>query len=311
MTTENEQQSALERVLQANVLEQRRARRWRIFFKFVYLIIFLLILNALFIGPSDNTMKANEPHVAVVSVNGIIDGESIVSNADSIMTALDDAFKNTHTSAVILRINSPGGSAVEAGRIYDEIMRLRKMHPEIKVYAVIDELGASAAYYIAAAADSIYANKASMVGSIGVKIDSFGFVDLMQKVGVERRLITAGSDKGFLDPFSPLNPTEETHAQSMIDNVYQQFKSAVQAGRKDRLTSNTDIFSGLVWTGEQAVGLGLVDGLGDAQYVAREVVGVDNLVDFNPPLNLADLFAMQFTSTMAQLLNDQAGIQLH
>jgi protease-4 len=305
----DQDQQALERVLQATVTEQRRARRWRIFFRFVYLILFVVILNALFVSPNSNGLNHNEAHVALITINGIITGDSMQTNADSIMTALDDAFKDKNTKAVILEINSPGGSAVEAGRIYDEILRLRKLQPDIKVYAVIDELGASAAYYIASAADDIYANRASLVGSIGVKIDGFGFVDLMQKVGVERRLITAGQDKGFLDPFSPLSAQDTQYAQALIDNVYVQFKTAVQNGRKDRLSDNPDIFSGLVWTGEQAKQLGLVDNLGDAHYVAREVVGVDNLVTFNPPLNLIDMFAMEVGASFAQVLTKQSGIQ--
>lgn len=305
----NQEQKTLERVLQATIVEQRRARRWRIFFRLVYLAIFAFVLKVLFVGPESAPLNPDEKHVALININGIIDAESVVSNADSIMQALDDAFNDSHTAAVILRINSPGGSAVEAGRIYDEVIRLRKLQPEIKVYAVIDELGASAAYYIAAAADDIYANRASLVGSIGVKIDSFGFVEVMKKVGVERRLITAGHDKGFLDPFLPLGAQDKQYAQDLINNIYQQFKMAVQEGRKDRLSDNPEVFSGLIWTGEQAKQLGLVDNLGDAHYVAREVVGIDNIVNFNPPINLIDLFAMQLSSSFAQVLTEQSGIK--
>lgn len=303
------QQQTLEQVLEVTVVEQRRARRWRIFFRLVYLGLFLFVVSFLF-RPAAAPTHSKEDHVAQINIDGVIAAEALASNADSIMSALNDAYENSNTIAVILRINSPGGSAVEAGRIYDEVMRLRKLHPDIKVYAVVDEMAASAAYYIAAATDDIYANRASIVGSIGVMIDSFGFVEGMKKVGVERRLITAGEHKGMLDPFSPLSAQDMKYAHGLIDNVYAQFITAVKEGRGDRLADNPDIFSGLIWTGEQAQTLGLVDGLGDSHYIAREIVGVDEIVSFNPPLNFFDMFAMRLGASFAQEITSQSGFKL-
>lgn len=301
-------EKALEKVLQASIIEHRRTRRWRIFFRLIYLLILLFILFVLF-SPAQTSLKEATEHVAQIDINGVIMADALTSSADDIMLALQEAYANEMTKAVMLRINSPGGSAVEAGRVYDEILRLRKLHPDIKIYAVIDEMGTSAAYYIAAAADSIYANRASLVGSIGVMLDSFGFVDTMQKIGVERRLITAGSHKGIMDPFSPTTPQDIDFIRSLVENVHQQFIVAVKEGRGDRLNPNADIFSGLFWTGEQAQKLGLIDGLGDAQYVAREIVGIDNIVLYSAPVNLLDVFAMRMGATFAQELKSQDGLK--
>lgn len=299
---------SLEKVLHASIVEQRRTRRWRIFFRLVYLSLFLFVVSLLF-RPASPPIHSNTRHVAQINIDGLIAAEAIASNADSIIAALTEAYDNAGTTAVILRINSPGGSAVESGRVYDEVMRLRKLHPDIKVYAVVDEMAASAAYYIAAATDEIYANRASIVGSIGVMIDSFGFVEGMKKLGVERRLITAGEHKGMLDPFSPMSQHDLTFTHALIDSVYQQFITAVKEGRGDRLADNPEIFSGLIWTGEQAEKLGLIDGLGDAHYVARELVGVDDIVSFNPPINFFDMFAMRLGATFAETLTKQSGFQ--
>jgi protease-4 len=196
------------------------------------------------------------------------------------VTGLRNAFEDKNTVGVILRINSPGGSPVQSGYINDEIKRLREKYPDIPFYAVISDIGASGAYYIAVAADKIYADKASIIGSIGVRMDSFGFVDAMRTIGVERRLLTAGEHKALLDPFSPEDPVAIEHIQEMLDQIHQQFVAVVKEGRGDRLKENPELFSGLIWTGEEAVQLGLVDELGSASYVAREVIKEDNLVDF-------------------------------
>ena len=299
------ERQTLERVLQATVVEQRRARRWRIFFRLVYLAIFVFILQFLF-RPANAPLNTTEKHVAQVNIDGVIAADALTSNADSVSEVLKEAYADKNTTAIILRINSPGGSAVESGRIFDEVMRLRKLHPEIKVYAVVDEMAASAAYYIAAAADSIYANRASIVGSIGVMIDSFGFVDAMQKIGVERRLITAGEHKGMLDPFSPLSQQDIDYTHNLIAGVHEQFIEAVKEGRAGRLADDPEIFSGLIWSGEEGLKNGLVDGLGDANFVAREIVGVDNIVTFSPQVNLIDMFALRLGASFAQQIATQA-----
>ena len=216
-----------------------------------------------------------------MNLKGVIaDGEE--ANADFLVTGLRAAFEDVGVQAVILRINSPGGSPVQSGYVYDEIKRLRSLHPEKPLYAVISDIGASGAYYIAAAADQIYADKASLVGSIGVVASGFGFVDTLEKLGVERRLYTSGDHKGFLDPFSDEKPKEVAFWKSVLGNTHEQFISKVKEGRGDRLKVNDDVFSGLIWNGEQALEMGLIDGLGSAGFVAREVVGAEEIVDFTP-----------------------------
>lgn len=273
---------ALEKLVTALTAEQRRSRRWGIFFKlltFGYLIALLFLFRAPLTGGLD-TDKAST-HTAVVEVEGAIASDTHAS-ADHLVGALRRAFEAESSRAVILRINSPGGSPVQAGYVYDEIERLREKHPDKKVYAVISDIGASGAYYIAAAADEIYANRASLVGSIGVVSGGFGFTGLMDKVGVDRRLYTAGENKAFLDPFSPEQPEEVEFWEGVLENTHDQFVEYVRKGRGDRLADDERLFSGLVWTGEQAIDLGLVDGLGSASWVARELVGAEELVDYTP-----------------------------
>jgi protease-4 len=220
-------------------------------------------------------------HTALVEVNGLI-GVGGESDADAVIEGLNAAFENPGTKGVIVRINSPGGSPVQSGQIYREIRRLREKFPKVPVYTVIADVCASGGYYVAAAADRIYADPASLVGSIGVLVDGFGFVGTMDKLGVERRLITAGRNKSMLDPFSPVDPAELRHMQGLLDQVHEQFIESVKAGRRDRLADDRSIFSGLIWTGERARELGLVDEFGDAGYVAREIIGVDRIVNFTP-----------------------------
>lgn len=260
--------------------EQRKARRWGIFFKLLT-FLYLFVAIAMFASNDMSSLDVDGEFTAMVEVKGVIaDGED--ASADLIVTGLREAFKAEGVKAVLLRINSPGGSPVQSGYVYDEIKRLRSIYTEIPLYAVISDLGASGAYYIAAAADGIYADKASLVGSIGVVGSGFGFVDVMKKLGVERRQFTSGEHKGFLDPFMPLNNDEKSFWEGVLSTTHKQFIDQVKKGRGDKLVDDPKLFSGLVWTGEQALELGLVDGLGSSSYVARELVGAEKIVDFTP-----------------------------
>jgi protease-4 len=243
---------------------------------------------------------------ALVDVQGII-ADGAQADADTRVTGLRAAFEDSRTAGVILRINSPGGSPVQAGYVNDEIYRLKKKHPDIKVYAVIQDLCASGGYYIAVAADEIYADKGSIVGSIGVRMDSFGFVEALQKLGVERRLLTAGEHKGFLDPFLPLDPGEVDHVRGVLGEIHQQFINTVRRGRKDRLKDDPAIFSGLVWTGERALEIGLVDALGSAGQVARDIIGAEDIVDFTPRENVVEQVARRFGASAVSALRASFG----
>ncbi|MBX2808690.1 MAG: S49 family peptidase [Cellvibrionaceae bacterium] len=261
--------------------EQKKARRWSVFFKiltFSYLF-FILIGVGLSQQKAQGGFAASAPHTAIVRINGIILDDQ-EANATHIIAGLRQAFDNEKAAAVMMVINSPGGSPVQAGYIYDEIRRLQAKHPDKKLYAVITELGASGGYYVAAAADEIYADKASLVGSIGVTAAGFGFVDLMEKIGVERRNFTAGEHKSFLDPYAPLKQDEKIFWESILDSTHQQFVNVVREGRGDRLVEDEQLFSGLIWNGEQAKAMGLIDGLGSPGYVAREIVGEETMRDY-------------------------------
>ncbi|MDB6145898.1 MAG: signal peptide peptidase SppA, type [Pseudomonas sp.] len=301
----------LEKTLLAGVQEQRRSRRWGIFFKlltFAYLIGALLVFTPLMdLGKS---ASRGETHTALIEVQGMI-ADKEAASADNIVGALRAAFDDSKTKGVILRINSPGGSPVQAGYIYDEIRRLRAEKPNIKVYAVITDLGASGAYYIASAADVIYADKASLVGSIGVTAAGFGFVGIMDKLGVDRRTYTSGEHKAFLDPFQPPKADETAFWQGVLDTTHRQFIASVKQGRGDRLKDkdHPELFSGLVWTGEQAVPLGLVDGLGNASYVAREVIGAKDIVDYTIEDSPFDRFSKKLGVSMANQLAMWMGFQ--
>lgn len=288
-------------------VEQRRARRWGIFFKlltFAYLFALLFLFTP---GMGKAPIKSGENHTALVDVNGLIaHGEP--AGADNIVTGLRRAFEDEGTKAVILRINSPGGSPVQAGYVYDEIKRLRAEHPSIKLYGVISDLGASGAYYMAAAADEIYADKASLVGSIGVVSAGFGFVETIEKLGVERRLITAGDHKGMLDPFSPLKGEEVDLWQEILNTTHAQFIDQVKKGRGDRLKEDPLVFSGMLWSGEQAVEMGLVDGLGSSGFVAREVVGEENIVDFTPSPSPLKRLVEELGVSIGRSLATQMGV---
>lgn len=291
---------ALEKIALAGLQEQKSARRWAVFFKSLsFIFLFLLLLMVL--GVIGQNKSASTSHTALIDIAGVIEAGGQV-NADAVISSLNDAYDNKGTKGIILRINSPGGSPVQAGIINDEIHRQRKLHPEIPVYAVVEDICASGGYYIAVAADKIFVDKASIVGSIGVLMDGYGFTELMKKVGVERRLLTAGSNKGMLDPFSPVNPKQQAFAQSMLDQIHQQFITVVREGRGSRLKENEETFSGLFWNGEESIKLGLADAQGSAEYVAREVIKESEIVDFTYQDTVVDRFAKKFGASMAQEL---------
>ncbi len=303
------ERDVLKKLAFSAVDEQRRARRWSIFFKSL-MFVYLFTLLYLYLPPLQHSgLSGGKKHTALIEVNGAIAADSEAS-ADSIITSLRDAFNDVNTAGVIIRINSPGGSPVQAGYINDEIKRLRGLHADIPVYAVITDICASGGYYIAAAADKIYADKASLVGSIGVIMDGFGFVDTMKKLGVERRLLTAGSHKGFLDPFSPEKPEEVAHVKSLLNNIHQQFINTVKEGRGDRLKEDKNLFSGYIWTGEQGVELGLVDALGSSSYVAREVIGAEDIVDFSQHPPLFQRFADRLGLAMGKSVSSMSAASL-
>ncbi len=299
----------IEKMVNSLHVEHRRSRRWGIFFKLLTFVYLFSLLAIFYVGKSFDTDKVvPQDHTAVVEVKGpIMDDEQ--ASADSIILALRDAFKADHSQAVILRINSPGGSPVQAGYVYDEIKRLRDLHPEKKLYAVITDIGASGAYYIAAAADEIYADKASLVGSIGVISSSFGFVDLIDKLGVERRTLTAGENKAFLDPFSPLKDKDRVFWQSVLNTTHQQFINQVKQGRGDRLKGGDELFSGLVWSGEQALELGLIDGLGSSSMVARDIIGAEKLIDYTARPKPLDRLIERLGVGVAKELSLQLGLR--
>ncbi|SFF25911.1 S49 family peptidase [Nitrosomonas sp. Nm166] len=300
---ENWEIDLLEKLASASLREQRRARRWGIFFKsltFIYLFILLFVALGWI---NDGKVRITDKHTALIDLKGIITADS-ASSADKINASLQSAFRDKNTKGVILRINSPGGSPVQAGYINDEIRRLRIKYPEVPLYAVIGDICASGGYYVAAAADKIFVDKASLVGSIGVLMDGFGFTGTLEKLGVERRLLTAGENKGFLDPFMPLDPAQKEHATTLLKEIHEQFIRVVQQGRGERLKDNSDIFSGIVWTGQKSIDLGLADEMGSAEYVAREIIKAEVLIDYSPREGFTDLFAKRFSQIVLNILED-------
>lgn len=285
----------------AAVDEQRRTRRWNIFFKSLFFIYFLVILITAFSSSEGKTsMGKSVEHTALVEVQGVI-ADGAEASADNIIKGLRNAFEEKNAKAIILRINSPGGSPVQAGYVYDEIKRLRKLYKDKKVYAVVSDMCASGGYYIAVAADEIYADKASIVGSIGVLMNGFGFTKAMEKLGVERRLYTAGTSKGFLDPFSEIKSSDKKHIQTLLGTIHKQFIDTVKEGRGKRLVDDEKLFTGLVWTGEESVALGLTDGLGNSSFVAREIIEAENIIDYTPRPNYLDRFADRLGVAMASI----------
>ncbi|MBA4143232.1 MAG: S49 family peptidase [Nitrosospira sp.] len=295
------EKQVLEKLVLSSLQEQRRARQWGIFFKsltFIYLFILLFLATDWFGG---DEMSMSRKHTALVELRGVISADS-VSSADNVNAGLQEAFKDAKTQGVILRINSPGGSPVQAGYINDEIRRLRAEYPQIPLYVVVEDVCASGGYYIAAAADRIYVDKASVIGSIGVLMNGFGFTGAMEKLGVERRLITAGEHKAFLDPFSPPDAEEEEYARKMLSDIHQQFIRVVQEGRGERLKDAPEIFSGMVWTGQKSVELGLADAMGSAEYVAREIIQAEHIVDYTTREGFAERFIRRFGAVAAEAL---------
>lgn len=291
------ERAALEKLAFASLHEQRLARRWRTFVRLAWLGFFVF-LAWVALSRSGPASDVSAPHTAVVEIRGEIASDTEAS-AELLVAALRSAFEDEGAQAVVMLINSPGGSPVQAGIINDEILRLKAKHGK-PVYAVVEETCASAAYYIAVAADKIFVDKASIVGSIGVLMDGFGFTGLMDKLGVERRLMTAGENKGFLDPFSPQTERQRVYAQSMLNQIHKQFIDVVKAGRGDRLKETPETFSGLFWSGQQAVALGLADQYGSLDYVAREVVKAEDLIDYTRRDNVAERLVKRFGAALGE-----------
>lgn len=305
----NWERSVLEKLALSAIQEQRRSRHWSILFKtltFLYLFVVLFLVKGWF-GSDGVSIKE---HTALVDLQGEIASDK--ASADTVMASLQNAFDDKKTKGVILRINSPGGSPVQAGQIYDEIKRLRALHPKIPLYVVVDDICASGGYYVAAGADKIYVDKASLVGSIGVLMDGFGFTETMKKAGVERRLLTAGENKGFLDPFSPVDPKQEAFARQMLEEIHGQFIGKVREGRGKRLKETPDMFSGLVWSGEKSIQLGLADGFGSVDSVARDVIKAEDIVDFTQQEGLAERLAGRLGASIAHAWTpfERTGVRL-
>ena len=296
-TASNWERETLEKLVFATIKERRAARRWSIFFRLAFLTVLIVGLwtyLGLSFGSDDENLGR---HTALIEINGEIEAEGSGS-ADNVIPSLNKAFADAGSAAVVMRIDSPGGSPVQAGIIVDEIRRLKKGYPDKPLYVVVDEICASGGYYIAAAADKIYVNKASIVGSVGVLMDSFGFTGTMEKLGVERRLMTAGANKGFLDPFSPQSEKHRAHAQEMLNEIHQQFITVVRSGRGARLKETPETFSGLYWTGAKAVDMGLADGFGTVDTVARDIVKAEDIVDYTAHEGLPERVLKKFGASV-------------
>lgn len=298
--SENWERQVLEKLALSALQEQRRTRHWNIFFRLLGFLFLFTMVYIMMGWTGGREVPLPGKHTAMVELQGVIAPDE--ASADKVIAGLQEAFKDKNTKGVILRINSPGGSPVQAGYINDEIKRLRAKYPNIPLYAVVEDICASGGYYVAVAADKIFVDKASIVGSIGVLMDGFGFTGAMEKFGVERRLLTAGENKGFMDPFSPVSPKQQVYAQEMLNEIHQQFIKVVRNGRGKRLKETADTFSGLVWSGEKSVQLGLADGLGSMDYVAREVIRAEDIVDYTPHEGIAERFAKRLGATMAKSL---------
>ncbi|MCF7985485.1 MAG: S49 family peptidase [Thiohalocapsa sp.] len=286
--------------------EQRRSRRWATVFKFGILLYLLLLVAAYYADGLGDKLTGADEHTALIEVEGIIAPDSDAS-ADRIVTALRKAFEAEKAKGIILRINSPGGSPVQSGYINDEIERLREKYPDKPVYAVASDICASGGYYVAAAADEIYVDKATLIGSIGVRLDSFGFQEAIEELGVQRRLLTAGEHKGILDPFSPLEERDRDFLQTLLDNLHGQFITAVKEGRGDRLKGGDELFSGLFWTGEQSVELGLSDAIGSSSFVAREIIGAEDIVKYSKKQDVLERLTDRLGAAIARNLVRMSG----
>jgi protease-4 len=300
---DNWHRDLVNRLAFASINEQRRTRRWNVFFKCLLALYLGAILLLYWPAEWPALDKAAEKHTALVELRGVISDETD-ANAEDVIEGLQDAFEDTKTAGVILRLNSPGGSPVQSGYIYNEIKRLREEHPDTPLYAVVTDICASGCYYVAAAAADIYVDSASIIGSIGVRMDSFGFVDTMEKLGVERRLYTAGENKGFLDPFLPSKLSDVEHINKLLGDIHEQFKTAVREGRGERLQDEAQVYNGLVWTGDEGIELGLVDAIGSSSYVAREIIEAEEIVDFTTEPDLLERLSDRIGVAMARSLGD-------
>jgi protease-4 len=298
---DNWERRVLERLATDGLREQRRARRWGIFFKLLAFGFLFFVLFAALGAWTGSERLCLDKCTAMVEIQGEIDAAGRAS-ADNVIAGLQAAFKNKGTQGVVLKINSPGGSPVQAGEINDEIRRLRGKYPDTPIYAVVEEICASGAYYVAVAADKIYVDKASLVGSIGVIMDGFGFVGTLDKLGIERRALTAGDNKAFLDPFLPLTAKQKEYAQQMLGDIHQQFIAVVRSGRGSRIKDSPELFTGLVWNGKRSIELGLTDALGSVRSVARDVVKAEDIVDFTVQENVAERVARKFGAAMGRSL---------
>lgn len=309
-TDQHWERSVLEKVALASVNEQKRSRRWSIFFKLLF-VGYIVVITGLTMSPlGDGLSMSKGPHTAVVDIRGII-MSGAEANADSIIESMQNAVNDPNTKGLILRINTPGGSPVQSSYIYKAIVDIRKNNPDIPVHAVVEDLCASGGYYIASAVDKIYVNESSIVGSIGVVMNGFGFTEAMKTLGVERRLYTAGAHKGFLDPFSDVNSNEKAHVQSMLNDIHQEFIQAVKDGRGERLKDNPDLFSGLVWAGVESVQLGLTDGIGNVQSVAKNEIGEEKIVDFTAEQPFIEKLAKSMGAATANFVSNLSTMSSH
>jgi len=301
-TTGNWEREVIEKLALASITEQTRARRWGIFFKsLMFLYLIAVFIAAMYPTIEQDIGSGSKGHTAVIDLIGMI-ADKTDASAENIIQSLKNAVKDKDTKGIILRANSPGGSPVQSSYVYEEIRKIKKEHPDLPVYTVVSDICASGCYYIAAASDKIFVNPSSLIGSIGVLLDGFGFVDGMQKLGIERRLLTAGSHKAMLDPFSPPKEDETRFMQVLLDQVHQQFISAVKTGRGDRLKETPDMFSGLVWTGEAGVKLGIADDFGNEDYVAKKIIGAERRVDFTQQGRLIDKLAGKLGASFGQAI---------
>ncbi len=304
------ERGVLEKLAFAAINEQRRTRRWGIFFKSL-LVIYLIGVAGIAMAPfgSKGPLKTGNGHTALVDVRGVI-SEATPTNASAIIKGLTAAFNDENTKGIILRMNTPGGSPVQSDYVYHEIRRLKAERPDLPIYAVVSDVCASGGYYIASAADKIFVNPSSLIGSIGVIMNGFGFVTAMEKLGVERRLMIAGEHKALLDPFSDVSSEEKNHVQELLTRVHEQFITAVREGRGDRLKNNPDLFSGLIWTGAQSIEMGLADSVGNTRSVAKDVIGAEELVDFTPQEKLFDRLASQVGVMVGRVVTELTSVRM-
>ena len=310
--SENEARRQLAELVRETLAERRRARRWSIFFRVLTFAVIGLVLFRAFSSPEEPDRvalvegEASDGHTAMISIEGVIAPDAEAS-LEPIVRALDAAFEDAGTRGVVLHVNSPGGSPVQSGLVHDAILARRAEYPDVPVHAVLGDVAASGGYYVAVAAENIYANRASIVGSIGVRLDGFGAVEAIERLGIERRLLTAGEHKGLLDPFEPVDEVAVARLQTMIDNVHDQFIEVVRVGRGDRLDDDPVLFTGLVWSGEEAIGNGLVDALSDTAAVARDVIGASRVVDFTEGADPLSRLRREFGVSLSQALSDVLG----